>query len=160
MWTAITHAMTAWSDWYSNSAILRSSVGFLHVAGLVVGGGAALVEDRAILGAGGYAAARRRTEVRINERAAHGVVLSGLAVVVASGVMLFAADFDTYLHSSAFWIKMALVVLLLANGYWLQRAEVAFEASERAWPALRRAASLSLALWLLTTLAGAVLPNV
>lgn len=98
--------------------------------------------------------------MRLTKRGAHGIVIAGLAVVMFSGVLLFAANVDTYADSTAFWIKMGLVAALLVNGWALSRAELDFAAAESAWPKLRRAAILSLALWLATTLAGAVLPNV
>jgi hypothetical protein len=135
-------------------------VNFAHIAGLVGGGGAAIVEDRAML-----AALRQTDEVRHRrveaQRLAHRVVLTGLAVAVISGLLLFAADWDTYLYSKVFWTKMVLVVLLVANGLMLTRAERAASARQSgAWSRLRRGAILSLILWSLTTLAGAALPNV
>jgi uncharacterized membrane protein len=88
-------------------------------------------------------------------------VLTGLAVAVLSGLLLFAADWDTYLYSKVFWIKMILVALLIANGVMLTRAERAATANRpQAWSRLRRGAISSLILWSLTTLAGAALPNV
>jgi hypothetical protein len=92
-------------------------------------------------------------------RAAHRVVVAGLVVVVASGVLLMLADVDAYLESTAFWIKMALVVGLLVNGALLVR--VAAPASERelSSTALRRVSTASLVLWLVTTFLGAVVPN-
>lgn len=101
---------------------------------------------------------RQRVE---HQRLAHRVVLMGLALAVASGVLLFAADWDTYLVSKIFWTKMVLVALLLANGLGLTQAEdAAVRGDSRAWTRLRRAAIVSLTLWLLTTLAGTALPNV
>lgn len=52
MWIPIAHAIESWSTFYADSAALRTAVGFAHVAGLVVSGGAAITEDRAILAHG------------------------------------------------------------------------------------------------------------
>ena len=160
MWTMLTSACDTWATVYQNSAALRTSIGFAHIAGLVVGGGCAIAEDRAILIADDAALEVRRAQVRRAHDAAHGVVIGGLAAVMFSGLLLFAADVQTYLGSTPFWIKMGLVAALLVNGWLMTRAETALAASASAWPRLRLAAITSIALWLTTTLAGTALPNV
>ena len=160
MLSTFAHAAAIWTAWYSDSPVLRTTLNFAHIAGLVGGGGAAVVEDRAML-----AALSQNDEVRHRrveaQRTAHRVVLTGLAVAVLSGVLLFAADWDTYVYSKVFWSKMVLVALLVANGFMLTRAERAASARQpNAWSRLRRGAIVSLILWSLTTLAGAALPNV
>ena len=101
---------------------------------------------------------RQRVE---HQRLAHRIVLTGLTIAVVSGLLLFVADWDTYLVSKVFWTKMVLVALLLVNGLGLTRAEAAAVRGEpRAWIRLRRGAIVSLMLWFLTTLAGTALPNV
>jgi uncharacterized membrane protein len=160
MLSALAHAAASWTAWYSDSAVLRTAINFAHIAGLVGGGGAAIVEDRAMLAALRQSEDVRRRRVEA-QRLAHRVVLTGLAVAMFSGVLLFAADLDTYVHSRVFWLKMALVALLLANGVMLTRAErAAVGERPQAWARLKRGAILSLVLWFLTTLAGAALPNV
>ncbi len=158
MWDAVARAFSNYAVLFSDSATLRTAVGFAHVGGLVVGGGTALVEDRAILAAGRKHAGLRH-QVRA-QRSAHGVVIAGLAVVIVSGLLLFASDVETYVASRTFWIKMGLVVALMINGGVLAVAERRLENAPEIWPRLRLAARLSVALWVLTTLAGAALPNV
>ncbi len=160
MLASLAHAAATWAAWYSDSPMLRTGVGFAHVGGLLGGGGAAIAEDRAMLAALRLDEDARVSRVRA-QRLAHRVVLTGLAVVVGSGLLLFAADWDTYLYSAVFWLKMLLVLLLLVNGVLLTQAEhAALRREARAWPRLRFAAIVSLTLWTLTTLAGAALPNV
>jgi uncharacterized membrane protein len=151
--------LAAWASIYSNSAIVRTVLGFAHVGGLVVSAGVALMIDRAILRAVRDGSTARGSHLADLE-ASHPFVIGGLVVVLASGVLLFAADVDTFLHSTIFWIKMGLVVLLLANGWTLRRlGRHAIRGVVR--PAsLARAAVFSMTLWALTTLAGAALPNV
>jgi uncharacterized membrane protein len=148
----------AWVSLYANSAVLRTLVGFAHVAGLLVGGGRAIVADRHTL-----RAYRRRVE-RTGEltaiRSAHRDVIGGLLLVSVSGALLLAADTDTYLHSWVFWTKMAFVVLLLANGAALRLLAARASADDTRWRPLAYAAGVSLCLWFLTTLTGAALPNV
>jgi hypothetical protein len=74
---------------------------------------------------------------------------------------LLGADLDTYVASRIFWLKMALIAALLINGALLVRAGRRVDALETSdWVRLRRASVASLALWFLTTLLGAALPNV
>jgi uncharacterized membrane protein len=91
----------------------------------------------------------------------HRIIVIGLVLITVSGLMLFAADVDTYLYSRVFWIKMGLMALLVVNGTVLVAAE--HRAARRgvdAWPTLRFTAFASLALWFLTTLGGVALPNI
>jgi hypothetical protein len=91
----------------------------------------------------------------------HRIVVGGLALIVISGLLLWASDFDTYLYSKLFWTKMALVTLLLGNGGLLIRAERQAEGgSVQAWSWLILTSKASIALWFLTTLAGSGLLNI
>lgn len=156
----VTHFVHAWTELYSNSAPLRTVVAFVHVAGLVGGGGAAIATDRAML------RVTRRDIVMLPEhvtsiRNTHRIVLAGLTAIIGSGVLLFAADVPTYSVSRIFWIKMAMVALLMINGAVLVRIGADTRpADERPRRAMRRTATISLALWFLITLAGSALPNI
>jgi hypothetical protein len=149
-----------WSSLYSNSAGLRTTVGFAHVGGLLVGGGCAIAADRMTILAKSWDAAERRSHLRTLGHT-HAAVIAGLGVVIVSGLLLFAADPDTFLHSRIFWIKMVLVVTLMANG-WLVRSagRAALASGTSDWRRLHTVAFVSMVLWLVTTLAGAALPNV
>jgi hypothetical protein len=151
---------TTWGSFYSNHAAMRTLIAFAHVGGLVVSGGASMMADREIL-----SAYRRREQggsvVLDTVRKTHRVVLAGLTVVIASGVLLFAADLDTYLWSKMFWIKMALVVALMINGAVLTRAgRQAPSQHDHSWETLHWTAIASLSLWFLTTFIGTALPNI
>jgi hypothetical protein len=156
----LSHWVAAWTALYSNSAVLRTTVGFGHVAGLLAAGGSAIAADRATL-----VAWRRDADSRVaHARVLHGthrMVVLGLIVVSTSGLLLLAADLDTYLHSWVFWAKMGLVALLLANGSLLvQAGRRAQTGHQRAWTRLGYGSMASLVLWFATTLLGAALPNV
>jgi uncharacterized membrane protein YcfT len=161
MIAALRDLATTWGSFYANHAAMRTTIAFAHVGGLVAAGGASMMADREIL-----SAYRRREQVGSaavlrTVRRAHGVVLAGLAIVIASGVLLFAADLDTYLVSRLFWIKMALVVALMINGAILTRAErLASNYIGDSWGTLQWTAIASLSLWLLTTFIGTALPNI
>src|ERR1041385_1724383 len=100
----IAGSLETWASIYSNHAALRTTIGFVHVGGLVLGGGCAISADRLALVA---------DPQEPDERAAflatlwqtHEVVLLGIGAVIISRLLLFAADVDTFWHSIFFWIK-------------------------------------------------------
>jgi cytochrome b subunit of formate dehydrogenase len=119
-----------------------------------------MVADRSVLTAVTRGAAERES-LLTSVRNTHSVVLAGLVAIMISGVLLFAADLDTYLVSRLFWTKMALVVLLMINGLALTAAERrAATGHDSSWRTLRWTAIASLALWCLTTLTGTGLLNI
>jgi uncharacterized membrane protein len=161
MLTTLRTLATDWSSVYSNHAALRTAVTFAHLGGLVVAGGSAIVADRAILTALKRDDAQCRS-LLASVQSSHAMVLIGLVFVLASGVLLFAADVDTYLSSRLFWIKMGLSVLLIVNGAGLMRAERHTRASDHrnSGRILRWTALASVTLWSATTLLGTGLLNI
>jgi hypothetical protein len=151
----VSGAVTWWSGLYGDHQSVSVTVRFLHLAALVVGGGTALVADRHLLSAirGDWSA--REAALALAGRS-HRIVLPALAVMALTGSLMTAADLETFLQSRLFWIKMALVAVLLANGALLVAAEraAAGSANERTWVRLRMASVASVALWLATLLAG------
>lgn len=148
-----------WASLYSHHPLLRTFVAFLHVGGLIVGGGFAIAVDRLTSLAAGHGPVRSAQLHLLHST--HSAVLAGIAALVLSGLLLLGADVDMYLYSKVFWIKMALFGLLLVNGVWLLRAEREIgRGNTTAWAQLRTSSAISLALWLATTLAGVALPNI
>ncbi len=107
-------------------------VNTLHLLGLVLLVGGIGVVDLAILGAlpGLQAAAVRR--------ALTPYALAGLALLIATGALLFSADAGALASSTVFRTKLLVILLALANA-------VAFHRLGR-WS--RLSAALSLAAWL------------
>jgi len=156
----VTHLVGAWAALYSGSAVVRTFVAFVHVAGLVGGGGAAISADRATLKATrrGLPVTRDQIDAIHNT---HRIVILGLAGVIVSGVLLFAADVSTYAPSKLFWLKMLMVTALMINGAVLVRVGRGVQApDEGTRRTMRWTAGLSLGLWFLTTLVGVGLPNI
>src|SRR5690349_22175339 len=104
----VSHVVAWWAALYSGSAVLRTVVSFVHVAGLVGGGGAAISADRATLKATRAHLPVTREQIDAIHNT-HRVVIAGLASVIVSGVLLFAADVATYAPSRLFWLKMLMV---------------------------------------------------
>lgn len=148
----VVEAVRPWSDLYSGSTVVQSVVMFAHLGGVVLSGGGAVTTDRATL-----AAARSAPEARAHAlqglRSSHRAILLGLGVVVASGMLLLAADLEALVGAAVFWVKMGLLVALLANGALITRAErphaapAGAEGERRQWRRLARLSYASLALW-------------
>lgn len=157
---ALVDLVSQWGSLYSGHAVLRTLVVFAHVGALVGAGGCAVAADRSTLLASRAEAAARRAQVEAIA-GTHRIVLAGLSVIVVSGVLMLAADLDTFLHSRVFWIKMGLISLLLINGALLTSAERrARLGDETAWGRLHVTAVSSLTLWFLIAFAGVGLTNV
>jgi hypothetical protein len=158
----LVRTLEPWATTYGDSSVLPTLVVFGHIAALVFAGGLAITLDRGTL-----RAARGSAEDRLRQAAdlggAHRLIIGGLALSAVTGVLLLAADVETYLDAPAFWVKMALVASLLVNGYRMMRAEQrtrAPEESEGAWTSLRRSAIASMILWFATAFLGVALVNI
>ncbi len=160
---SLAHLAAPWAKFYSHSKTAATIVVFLHVAPLVVGGGVAIALDRASLRLRhDEPGARARHLAELGS--VHPLVLTALTLSLLSGLALLATDLDTFLGSWVFWLKMALVAALLANGAVMTRLERTLiapgaEHSDQ-WSRLRGIAITSLTLWLAITLAGVTLTNI
>ncbi len=153
----LTHAAEGWARLYADNKVLSTGVIFVHLAGLLLGGGAAVAADRETL-----KAAREPEPVRADHLAflgtVHGIAITGLALIALSGAAMLLADVDTFWSAKAFWIKMGLVGVLLANGLLMRRAErLARNAEALAWSLLKATSIASLVLWFAILLAGTIL---
>ena len=159
----LTRLAEPWAHFYSHSKAASTIVTFLHIAPIVVGGGIAIALDRASLRLDvndEQGRVRHLTELG----SVHPIVLWSLVLLLLSGLAMLAADLDTFLGSWVFWLKMALIVALLANGAEMTRLErkltgAAGSAADQ-WRRLRGIAITSLILWLTITLLGVVLTSV
>lgn len=151
--------LTTWAAIFANHPLIRTTVDFVHIGGLVAAAGCALTADLATISVARRTPDSRDAQLRVLKRT-HPIVVGGLIALTLSGLLLLAADVNTYVHSTLFWIKMGLVGLLLVNGLLMLAAERrARRGIAGSWGRLHALALGSLALWTLTTLAGAALPN-
>ncbi len=162
----IAHLLAPWKHLYSDSTVVSTTVTGAHIVALVTGGGIAIAADRTTLRALNRQGPTRQWLLE-ELHAVHRPVLIGLTLLFLTGVLLVAADFETFVVSVVFWVKIGLLTALLANGVVLYSAETrlreAAVANVEAPPALyrklRRSARLSIALWLLITVGGAMLTS-
>jgi hypothetical protein len=153
------HATEGWARVYADHKALSTGILFVHLAGLLLGGGVAIAADRQTL-----KTAREPEAVRADHLAflgtVHGIAIAGLALIFVSGAAMLLADLETFWSTKAFWIKMGLVALLLTNGLLIQRAErLASQAPARAWARLKMTSIASLVLWFAIVLAGTILAS-
>ncbi|HEX2779426.1 MAG TPA: hypothetical protein VHM30_07995 [Gemmatimonadaceae bacterium] len=159
-------AFAPWKTLYGDSPVVATTVTTVHVVALLFGGGFALATDRSTLRAlRGSSDDRRRQLAELH--AVHRPVLVALAMIFVSGLALATADLETFLGSPVFWVKLALVTLLVANGALLARTEARLLRSPTApatttdhsplWRRLRFSTFASITLWTLTTIAGTAL---
>lgn len=162
MLSALVDLFKPWSDFYGHSKLTETIVLFVHIGGLLLGGGIAVASDRATL-----RALRRPADERAAHRhelaATHRWVITGIALIALSGVALVTSDIETFWGSPIYWVKMTLVVALLINGYLITRAEGALDRDDSdvspGWHALHRTAVTSLGLWFSITALGIALVN-
>ncbi len=142
----------------------------LHVGALLFGGGFAVAADRETRAAARASGAEGSVQVRARQLVAlaglHPLVMRALWVSFASGLALFALHAERYVTSGIFWVKMALVLGLLANGLIMQIAErdareaqpgAADASAAGAWGRLRASAIASTSLWASVLVAGVLL---
>ena len=113
-----------WAKFYGDRTSVSTSITYLHLAGVLLGGGFAVVADRETLRVSGASASLKERVPAIDRiHDVHRWVLGGLALTFVTGFLMLFADLRTYLPSVVFWSKMTLIALLLGNGYLRLRAE-------------------------------------
>lgn len=149
-----------WAHLYSDSKLLSTAVVFAHLGGLLLGGGFAVAADRTTLRMV-HASPEARWHHLGELHAVHRPVIVGLAATFLSGLLMLGADVETFLPAPLFWLKMALVAALLANGLLLRSSETELRRGTRLpgryWRRLERAARISLVLWFGSLLLGTAL---
>ena len=148
-----------WAKFYGDHKAVSAGVLFVHLVPLIIAAGAAFMADRDTLRVSRAGPAERERQLQ-ELTSIHRIVLFGLTLSFVSGVAMFLSDVETFLGSIFLWIKLALVALLLVNGFMMTRAEKALAGNvhdDALWSRMRTIAWMSATLWLATTLAGVVL---
>jgi len=154
---ALPQLVARWARLYADHKAVSAGFTYLHLAGILVGGGFAVAADRAALRLSPERGPEWSRDLA-SLTTVHRWVIAGLGLTFVSGVFMMLADLDTYLASIVFWTKMGLIVLLIANGYLKLRAEAALRNGVvAAWRRLRRTTVMSLVLWFAVLLAGTIL---
>lgn len=151
-----------WAKFYAKSHVAQSALLFAHLGGMLWGGGLALAADRSVWKLRN-ASVDDRTRLLAEIGRVHVPCVVGIAIAALSGVLLFAADLETFATSPWYWGKMAAFALLLINGRWLQVQEQRLQAAPSAiaqrWSLLTVASRASMTLWFAVALGGVLLKN-
>lgn len=165
---ALAKAVEPWQTLYAQHSSVSTLVLFIHLSALVASAGLAVSNDRAIVRTRNddkSARAQRLADLALSHRS----VVIALVMSLISGVLLLLADVEAFVRMPAFWIKMGLIILLIANASLMMRREtqirlieaapvpIASAITGRMWLRLRRHAMISLALWFSIVLAGTAL---
>lgn len=147
-----------WKNLYDRSTLVSSGVMGAHLVALLFSGGFAVAADRSMLRALRRDDSERRRQLS-ELHSIHRPVLLGLALSFFTGVLLAAADLETFVGSGVFWGKLALVGVLMINGLLLVRTEraLALAPTPSLWRRLGRSSWASLMLWTATVVVGVAL---
>jgi len=141
-----------WHHLFGRSRPVEMATVGTHVLAMLVAGGLAIAHDRGSLRAAAFSDLIRGHHLD-ELRAVHRPVIAALAVTMASGLALFASDIGTYAFSFAFWIKMALIAMLMVNALMMQSSERTLSVSPAggaatlAWSRIRVNSVVSMSLW-------------
>jgi len=145
-----------WSSFYGNHQIVSLVIRYLHLAGIVLAAGTALFADRQVWRALRSGPPERESVLALLT-GAHPRVVPGLVVIGATGVLMTAAETSTFLASRIYWIKLALVALLMVNGLVMLAAERRARRAGAGWSRLAAISTISAALWLVILFLGKLL---
>jgi len=133
---------TAVGEAIRDSRWLFPAIESLHLLGLAVIGGAVLVVNLRLLGLG----MRRQPSAQL-WRDARPWLLGSLAIMIATGLLLFTSEATKLYYHEAFWVKMISLALSIVFTFTVVR-RAALADPARARPLWNRIVALvSLALW-------------
>ncbi|MEK7615741.1 MAG: hypothetical protein AAB420_00865 [Patescibacteria group bacterium] len=124
----------------------------LHIIGIALGAGGAFMSDALF-----FHFLKKRdfsdSNVAILKLGSR-MVWIGLAVLLISGVFLFAGNPDRYLHSSKFLIKMTIVLVIAINGVVFHKVHM--RRMSEFTPGLFVSGAISMPSWILAIVLGAM----
>ena len=140
--------MTGLGQLVRTSTWLFPVIESVHLLGLCALGGAVIVVDLRMLGAG-------LTSEPLPSLAAsvHPWLVASLALLVLTGVPLFVSEAVKCFHNPSFWVKMTTLPLALLFTFTVRR-RVATQPGRDTSPTTRLVAVASLALWFVVAAAG------
>ena len=119
----------------------------VHLLGLCLLGGALLLVDLRMLGAG-----LTNSPVALLARQARPWLIAGTAVMLGSGVLLFLSEAVKCYYSPAFWLKMTTLPVALGFTFAVRERVAAAEHSSGTYTTVT--GGLSIALWFTVAAAG------
>ncbi|MEP6781941.1 MAG: hypothetical protein ABJC26_18725 [Gemmatimonadaceae bacterium] len=168
--STVARAAEPWRSLYAGSNVVSTSVLFVHLSALLVSGGLAVSADRSVIQSKQLSDSLRASRLlQLGET--HRPVVIALSISFISGVLLLLADVEAFVGMRPFWIKMALIFLLVINASFMLRQERRLRAVDfvdstppppvcsTIWTRLRFHAWASLSLWFAIVLAGTAMTS-
>ncbi len=121
----------------------------IHLLGLAMLGGAVLLVDLRLLGLG-----LSRQPVAVLARDAERWLMASLAVMLPTGTLLFMCFATKYYYLTAFWVKLASLVLVLAFTFVVRRPLIMSGTSNMNPLRGKFLGLVSLSLWIIVALGG------
>ncbi len=121
----------------------------IHLLGLAMLSGAVLLVDLRLLGLG-----LSRQPVAVLARDAERWLMASLAVMVPTGTLLFMCFATKYYYLTAFWVKLASLVLVLAFTFVVRRPLIMSGTSDMNPLRGKFLGLVSLSLWTIVALGG------
>ena len=128
---------------------LFPAIASVHLLGLAMLGGSVLVVDLRLLGLG----LKDQSPVAL-ARAAQPWLIGSICVMLPTGILLFMCFATKYYYLSAFWIKVAALVVALAFTFTVRRQLIAAVAEHGTAQRAKLVAALSISLWVTIALCG------
>ncbi len=99
--------------------LIKVPMTIAHVLSVVLGMGAALVSDALF---SFYSKDKKLNETEIYTLSILSkIVFYGLILITITGTCIFLSDIEKYINSTKFLIKMSILLVLLVNGYFLNK---------------------------------------
>lgn len=99
--------------------IIKTPATVVHVLAVVLGMGSALVSDLLF---SFFSKDKKLNPTQISTLSILAkVVFYGLVIIIISGIALFLSDIERYMNSAKFLAKMSILLVLLVNGYILNK---------------------------------------
>src|SRR5256885_500808 len=111
--TVVSQILTRWAHLYGRTPV-SATLTYLHLVGILVGGGVAVAADRASLRLSPATPDWSNELTRL--AGVHRWVVAGLALIFASGVLMMPAELDSVATSVVFWTKMGLIAYVVPTG--------------------------------------------
>lgn len=140
---------TALGETIRTSLWLFPAIECVHLLGLVMLGGSVLMVDLRLLGVG-----LREQPIAQVAGAGHRLLMSGLLIMLATGIPLFLSEAIKCYYSPSFWVKIVTLIPAMAFALTVRRRVTEADPdSVRTWQR-RLTAVASLGLWFTVAAAG------
>ena len=140
---------SALGEFIRTSLWLFPAIECVHLLGLVVLGGAVLLVDLRMLGLG-----LRDQPVKVVANAGHRLLLTGIALMIVTGVPLFLSEAIKCYYNTSFWVKILTLIPAIVFALTIRRRIATADDDAVSGATRTLTAVVSLGLWFTVAAAG------